>query len=205
MAKEVHLLNYWMPLLRNLKEFKEIAKAEEPELRYILAAIDRALANMFIETADESGIERFEKIMGIIPDDEATLEQRRFKVLTLWNDYIPFTAAELGRKLVSICGSEDAFELIERYKEYIIELHTHLDVAGAFDMVLEVLDEMIPCNLVVLYENSVSVKSPLSVYFGGIGSTSEKIKAVYNHSASICSPFTVSEGMAVRVIEQIKV
>ena len=56
MAKEVDLLSYWMPLLRQLKEFKEIANTEEPELRYILAAIDRTLANMFIESADEYGI-----------------------------------------------------------------------------------------------------------------------------------------------------
>ena len=73
MAKEVHLLNYWMPLLRKLKEFKEIAKTEEPELRYILAAIDRTLANFFIESADEYGIKRFEDMMGIVPEETDTL------------------------------------------------------------------------------------------------------------------------------------
>ena len=44
-TKEVDLLSYWMPLLRKLYEFKQIAIAEEPELRYILEAIDRTLAN----------------------------------------------------------------------------------------------------------------------------------------------------------------
>ena len=38
-TKEVDLLSYWMPLLRKLYEFKQIAMAEEPELRYILEAI----------------------------------------------------------------------------------------------------------------------------------------------------------------------
>lgn len=205
MAKEVILLNYWMPLLRNLKEFKEIAKTEEPELRYILEAIDRTLANMFIETADEYGIERFESMMGIIPEEGADLETRRFKVLTLWNDYIPFTRAELYKRLVSICGSEDAFELVEKYEEYILELYTHLGVAGAFDMVLETLEEMLPCNLQVTYENKVPVRAPIFYSFGGVGCTTEKIRMDYTVSFSEHSPLTIYSGMAARVIEQIKV
>ena len=63
MAREIDLLGYWMPVLRQLKEFKEIAKAETPELKYILEQIERTLNNMFIETADEYGIKRFEDIM----------------------------------------------------------------------------------------------------------------------------------------------
>ena len=62
MAREIDLLGYWMPVLRQLKEFKEIAKAETPELKYILEQIERTLNNMFIETADEYGIKRFEDI-----------------------------------------------------------------------------------------------------------------------------------------------
>ena len=81
MAKEVDLLSYWMPILRNLKEFKEIAKAEEPEIIALLEAIDRTKYNMFIETADEYGIERFENMMGIYPEAGDTLETRRFNVL----------------------------------------------------------------------------------------------------------------------------
>ena len=50
MAREIDLLGYWMPVLRQLKEFKEIAKAETPELKYILEQIERTLNNMFIET-----------------------------------------------------------------------------------------------------------------------------------------------------------
>ena len=77
MAREIDLLGYWMPVLRQLKEFKEIAKAETPELKYILEQIERTLNNMFIETADEYGIKRFEdmnmmrhtKTLGIVEVD----------------------------------------------------------------------------------------------------------------------------------------
>ena len=54
MVKDVDLLSYWMPVLRQLKEFKEIAKAEEPEVKALLEACDSALSNFFIPTANEA-------------------------------------------------------------------------------------------------------------------------------------------------------
>lgn len=168
MAKEVHLLNYWMPLLRQLKEFKEIANTEEPELRYILSAIDRTLANMFIETADEYGIKRFEDMMRIVPNEGESLDVRRFKVLTKWNDYTPYTDAELYRKLVSICGSEDLIDIEEHYEDYWLKVTTNLGVAGAFDLVADAFREMLPCNLVLELANILEAKKESTLYVGGV-------------------------------------
>lgn len=162
MAKAVDLLSYWMPILRQLKEFKEIAKAEEPEIRLILEAIDRTLANMFIETADEYGIKRFEKMMGIYPEDEDNLEQRRLNILIKWGDKVPYTYRTLYDRLYSLCGGEDKFSIVKRYAEYLIEITTHLGVKGSLDAVQEFLVEMLPCNMVldltnILNEGSTTV------------------------------------------------
>lgn len=158
MAKEIDLLRYWMPILRNIKEFKEIAKTEEPELRYILEAIDRTLANMFIETADEYGIKRFEDMMGLYPNKGDSLETRRFNVLIKWNDKVPYTDKELYNRLLSLCGGADKFEITEKYKEYLIEIVTHLGVNGAFDAVTNLLEEMLPCNIVLDLKNILEAK-----------------------------------------------
>ena len=168
MAKEVILLDYWMPLLRKLKEFKEIAKTEELELRYILEAIDRTLDNMFITTADEYGIKRFENMMGIVAEETDTLDTRRFRVLTKWNNYVPYTEPELYRRLLSICGSEDAFDIEEHYKDYWLSITTHLGVTGAFDMVANTLDDMLPCNLVLELKNRIEEKPRHTLYLGGV-------------------------------------
>ena len=77
MVKEVDLLSYWMPVLRQLKEFQEIAKAEEPELKNLLEACDYALNNFFILTADERGIARFESMVGIFPDEPLPFSSSR--------------------------------------------------------------------------------------------------------------------------------
>ncbi len=205
MVKEVDLLSYWMPFLRKIRELREIAKAEEPELRYLLEDRERVLDNLFIETADEYGIRRFESMMGIVPNESDALEVRRLRVLSKWANDSLYTEPVLYRTLLSICGSEDAFEIVDRYKEYILELHTQLEAAGAFDMLLEILDEMLPCNLQLLCDNKVSVSPPLSAHFGGIGCTSEKIKTTYSLKLSRPLCCTMREGVAVRVCEHIKV
>lgn len=154
MAREIDLLGYWMPVLRQLKEFKEIAKAETPELKYILEQIERTLNNMFIETADECGIKRFEDMIGIYPEAGASLETRRFNVLVKWNDKVPYTEKELYNRLISICG-DDNFSVNPDYKNYFLEIITHLGIEGAFDTISSILQDMIPCNLVLDLKNTL--------------------------------------------------
>lgn len=154
MAREIDLLGYWMPVLRQLKEFKEIAKAETPELKYILEQVERTLNNMFIETADEYGIKRFEDMMGIYPEAGASLETRRFNVLVKWNDKVPYTEKELYNRLISICG-DDNFSVNPDYKNYFLEIITHLGIEGAFDIISSILQDMIPCNLVLDLKNTL--------------------------------------------------
>lgn len=170
-TKEVDLLSYWMPLLRKIKEFKEIAKTEEPELRYILEAIDRTLANMFIETADEYGIKRFENMMGLYPEEGDSLETRRFNVLIKWNDKVPYTEKELYNRLLSLCGSADKFTIEEHYKEYLLKVATHLGIAGAFDAVAKLLEDMLPCNLVLDLQNTIEAIKTTSIYLGVVTCT----------------------------------
>lgn len=198
MAKDVDLLSYWMPFLRKIREFREIAKAEEPELRYILEARDRALDNMFVETADENGIKRFESMMGIVADETDSLDTRRFRILTKWNDYTPYTKPVLYRRLLAICGSDDAFDIEEHYTEYWLRIVTHLGIFGAYDMIAAMLDEMLPCNLVLILENILEALSSHTLYVGGVCCTAfgycitHDIKA----GAGIEAPVNVGMGYA---------
>lgn len=170
MAKEVDILSYWMPILRNLKEFKEIAKVEEVELRRILEAIDQTLANMFIETANEDGIKRFEKMLKIIPNNGDDISTRRFKVLSKWNNKEIYTDSTLFELLTSFCG-EGNFKIIERYKEYVLEIVTYLSVKDAFETVNDLIRDVIPCNLVVELKNMIEEIAKPTLYVGGVVNT----------------------------------
>lgn len=149
MAESVNLLSYWMPILKNLKEFNEIAKAEEPELNLILEAIDRVLNNMFIETADEYGISRFEKMMKIFPEDGATLEERRFTVQVKWNETIPYTLESLKDQLTVLCGN-DGYTVTMDYPNYSLTVKLSLENENSVKVVEELLDRVVPANIVTM-------------------------------------------------------
>lgn len=174
MAKEVDLLGYWMPVLRKLKEFNEIAKAEEPELKYILEAIDRTINNFFISTADECGISRFESMMGVFPEEGDSLDTRKTRLLTKWNDKVPYTDSAIAEKLSSICGDGN-FSVISDYGNYLLSVITHLEDAGSFDALVSYLKEIIPCNIQADFKNELSVSSNLPVYAGGLSVITESV------------------------------
>ena len=170
MSKAVDLLSYWMPILRNIKEFREIAKAEEPEIILILEAIEQTLANMFIETANEAGIERFEKMLNITPDKGEDLSTRRVKILTSWSNNGTYTITNLKEMLTTFCG-EGNFEIIEKYDEYILEIVTQLSVRDAFETVYSLIKDVIPCNLIVEINNAINEACTQPLYIGGVVTT----------------------------------
>ena len=68
MTREVDLVSYLPPFLAEFKEIAITLEAENPEFVLVWNAAERVLSNEFIETADEYGISRFEKILKILPD-----------------------------------------------------------------------------------------------------------------------------------------
>lgn len=170
MAKAVDILSYWMPILRNLKEFKEIAKAGEVELRRILDAVDQTLANMFIETSNEQGIKHFEEMLGITPKETDDLSTRRFTVLSKWNTKAVYTDYTLDEILSAFCG-EGNFTITRQYKDYILKILTHLTVKDAFEIVADELKKIIPCNLLLELKNEVTEISTPPLYVGCVVST----------------------------------
>lgn len=60
---------------------QEICNAEQPYFDFAENEIEQILCRAFITLADEIGVERFEKVFGIAPQEGQTLEQRRIAVL----------------------------------------------------------------------------------------------------------------------------
>lgn len=148
MAKEVNLLSYWMPVLRGIKEFKQIALAVEPEIKLLLNACERSLSNMFIETADEAGIEQFERLMGITPESDASLEVRRFNVQSNWREDVPYTAGELENLLSDMVGKGN-YGVAINYDDYEVTVKLGLGQEAMVDTVAELLEQVVPVNMII--------------------------------------------------------
>ena len=123
--REIDLLSYLPPFLREYDETKRVLNAENPEFKLLWEQSARVLDGSFILTADEYGIGRFEKLTGILPDPKSNLEARRSAVMVKWLSKLPYTYRMLLKQLEVICGED--FSVTKRLdEEYFLRVVTHL-------------------------------------------------------------------------------
>ena len=114
MIREVDLVSYLPEFMQSYTEPVAALEGENPEFDIMWKAVDRVLCNRFIATADEYGISRFEKMLGIHPANEDTLESRRSRVHSKWFNRIPYTWKTLLQKLIVLCSDTDVFDFSQK-------------------------------------------------------------------------------------------
>lgn len=168
MIREVDFVDYYLPpFMQTYKEPVAALNAEQPEFQIVWKAADRVLYNRFISTADEYGISRFEKILGIYPSSEDTLESRRSRVQSKWFTKLPYTWKVLLEKLTVLCGDTD-FVLTNNFSEgYMLTLVTDLELYGQVDELENIIDIMMPENIVIDSRNNIPCNTKGVVLFCG--------------------------------------
>ena len=166
MIRDVDLVSYLPLYLDGYEENPATLEAENPEFILIWNATDRVLKNEFIETADEYGISRFEKILNIFPSKEDTLESRRARVQARWFSSIPYTFKAFVSKLAALCGDTD-FTIIKDYEKYRIDIFTDLELFGQVDELEHIIETVMPCNMIVNSKNEMPCNVNGFALFGG--------------------------------------
>lgn len=157
------------PFLQEYKEIQKLMGAEEPEFQMLVEECERLLDNLFIDSADVDGISRFEKIVGILPAVDDTLELRRTRLFARWNDIVPYTISVLKKKISSIQGNKNIEVSVA---DYVISIITNMEQRGQVDELMILLKEMIPCNLKIISQNNiVTQNNDVFVLRGGIVTT----------------------------------
>lgn len=174
MTREVDLVSYLPPFLAEFKEISVTLEAENPEFALVWNAAERVLYNEFIETADEYGISRFEKILNILPSTEDTLESRRARVQARWFNTIPCTLKAFIAKLIGICGKSN-FSVVKDYLNYNIKIAVCLELFGQVDELERIIETMIPCNMTVNSVNEIKCAAEGQSLIGSGVSVSEII------------------------------
>jgi hypothetical protein len=157
MIKTVDLLAYLPPKIQEYFEIQEITRTENPEFQIVWNASDQMKKDLFILTAEEQGLRRFERIMGIFPSEQDTFESRRMRILTRWNDARPYTFRYLWGMLEVITGGN--FNIITNFNEYEMEIITHIGHFGGVEDLRYLLQTVIPANLIVISNNVLDVES----------------------------------------------
>lgn len=157
------LLEYLPDFLRDLTEMSEIMTAETPELETIHAKIDLTLANQFIMTADEETIARMEKMFSVPAQPNATLEDRKFSVKAFLNQSSPFTYRTLCGQLEALCGV-DGYSVELTPSTYTIKIRIGLARRNNYNAAQEMIERVLPCNLVLDLSLLYNQYSTLSRY-----------------------------------------
>ncbi|MCD8209181.1 MAG: YmfQ family protein [Bacteroidales bacterium] len=167
MTRDVDLVHYLPLYLRDFSELTATLEAEDPEFVLVWNASDRALNNMFILTADEYGISRYEQLLGLTAYEDDDLETRREIVLSAWVSSLPYTIRMLAEKLGQICG-DYVFSIEHDFDVgYSLTITTNLESAGKLAEVESLLAAMVPANIVYSVDNSTPNQLRGTLYIGG--------------------------------------
>lgn len=146
---ERKLIEYVTLPLRTNREMDIILNTcEQPEAERLWSASDVVEDNQFFETMDIASIQRYEAMMKIAPLSIDTLETRRFRIYTRWNANLPYTIRALLNMLDTLCG-KDGHATTLRNKEYLLIVRLNIAVRSAYDSVVEMLERIVPCNIVI--------------------------------------------------------
>ena len=166
MIREVNLLSFLPEFVQEYREIKHIMNSEQPEIQKLEDETEIIKNNQFILSCDIDGIARFENLLGITPKPDDTLDARKSRVITRWNDSIPYTYKGIKEKLNVMCG-EGNYLLIPSFNEYGLEIVVSLPLSGQADELDYMLSYMIPANIVVTSRNNMVRTMTGTVHGGG--------------------------------------
>lgn len=146
MPRIVDVLDYLPKVVKTIKEFEVLGDAENPEINNLWLDNQIVLNNQFINTLDEQGCARWEKMLDITPKGTATIEDRRLAILARINASLPYTYRQLENFLRNICA--DDYTMTLDNANYTLTVLLSLSRQNQFDEVSNLLARVIPANLI---------------------------------------------------------
>ena len=136
------ILNHYPPVIKQIKEMQQIAKSEDIEFSKLKIGTEKVLRNMFVFTADETGVQRFEKMLGIKPKAIQGLDDRKIYIISMMNRR-KMSLSELTEMLSNYSEGIKILNDISNM-EMIIEINTD---AGSLETLNNIIDEILPMNI----------------------------------------------------------
>lgn len=146
------IIHHYPPVVSQIREIQQIAKAEDAEFEKMQCCLERVLKNMFLSTADESGVRRLESMFGILSRESQSLEERKRYIYYRLNRR-RMSMSELSEMLSGHLGG---VVLNADYDEGILTVVIGSDVMGLHET-YGILDELVPLWVCILFETAFIV------------------------------------------------
>lgn len=169
--------------LKSYNDYETIGKSpdwidwtdsESLEFDFVAKRILKIYADKFILQASEYGISRYERILGIEPGKNESLEERRKRVYLLWNKKIRWTHRTFLKWLDVYLG-KDNYKLSLDYDKYGIEIDVTIKGSLYFDLddLGRQVRDIIPANLTQFIR--IKFIRDQTIYYGMYGQKAKKI------------------------------
>lgn len=142
------LIDYLPEFMQELKEIKVLLATEESYIDEYKIDVERVFNDQYFLQAEDEGLKHFEKMLGIVPKLTDSLETRRFRIYTRFNESLPYTEITLNRQLEALCG-KGGYKMTLVYNEYKIIVKIALISKGMLDEVDKMLRKVVPANLII--------------------------------------------------------
>lgn len=152
---------YLPEFLLKFRELDQVLITEAPEFELIMDKLKMIQDQLYIETATDEGLKKYESFLGIIPST-TDINIRRTNVLALWYSDMPFTIKTLIQRLSVLQGDDNVDAWVE-----VFLLHVKTDLVSAEEITnaRKIIDSMIPANLGLQFDFE-SVFRDVMAWFG---------------------------------------
>jgi hypothetical protein len=144
---ERKLIDYLPLFIQDYAEIKAIMDAEQVSVVKDWTDAENVMNDQFVVDATENGVKRWESILSITPKAIYTLDERKFNILAKLKCQLPYTIDTLKRALSALCG-DDGYSINLDTDNYTLTVKLALSNEHNVEAVRELLDSMIPANLV---------------------------------------------------------
>ena len=165
MAKNVAILDYLPEVVSVIKDFKVIASLDNPELSDLWTGIEQAFYDQYVSDATSNGTKRYESILRLVPKATETLDERKYKILTKYNEQLPYTYRAMLQRLDTLCGAE-GYTVDVDLLGYTVTVRVELSVRNNYSAIEELLDHIIPMNMEIDLSLRYNQHSTLAKFTG---------------------------------------
>ncbi len=180
----MRLLKKYLPsLYRENKEIEGLMNAEQPIYDEAETDTKFAFSRQFVVTADEKGVEQYEKILGIMPTATDSLEFRKRRVITRLSTTPPYTLNYLKQQLTTIFGAGN-FNAGVDYGKRELYVDSFINNISLFFELETFIAKVKPANMIYIYRSLVLPKVGVSSrYLAGWGKWNYRLDGTWNLGA----------------------
>ena len=155
-SRAVRIESYFPWVLQNAREMQAIAAAENPEFNALYEKVWAWFANTFIFSTDLQGVERWERMLGLFPAEDATLYDRRAAIFMAVNGTTPYTEKSFER-LTDGMYHKGAVRIRVFPNSYAAILDLADDMTERANDVFRYARLIIPANITLQLSNTVPI------------------------------------------------